>query len=769
VPTKSGAHDLKISIGSANLMGSPYKLRVEAGEADAAQCVLVGSVECRVTAGDAVAWMVEVRDRYGNRRTVGGDKVSASIETQNARASTEPSAVFYDQLDGKYACKAVCTTAGSYRLCLSLNGLPIPGQHYFEVIPAKPYLPNCLLEGLDAAEPLEAGQMLEFRVAVCDRFGNIVSYEHGKAVTFVAAMSGPQAIRSAFNAEAAGGFVCRMKVGTAGRYQLFVSSDDSYVRGCPVPILVCSGRAHAEQCVARGEGLHKAKADVTADFLIHARDEFNNAAASTLEDFVVQFACGSHQFSGNVTNCGKGTYAVTYVTPQSGKYSVDIKLGGAPISGSPFKLLIEAGETCGARCWASGATSAAVCGERAVVNVVAIDKSGNRRETGGDRVDVRVDGTGAAQSSVSDCGDGSYNIEYVVQSCGAYLLAISVADTPIAGSPFAIKATPGPTLATRSHTRGLGMLVDVVEGAEQSFAVCACDAFGNRRERGGDALEVRITSKADAAVGIGADVADQQDGTYSVRFVPRVKGAFWIRVSLASEEVRGSPFEMNVLPDLASWVSAELEKRAKKQVQAIRAELRVTKSLYTSLHREVLEFRSAVPGNMQMFQTQLDDALRIHQRELNLARDNYSNEIKERRRLHNIVLELRGNIRVFARARPSFEGEKNHLAFPQVDALVLEAAGVRPQSFAFDRVFGPAAKQDEVFEDLVPLVTSVLDGYNVCLFAYGQTGSGKTHTMQVRGSLARCTLRACTRASTHAHAMPRSDDAARRGGPPHRP
>lgn len=31
--------------------------------------------------------------------------------------------------------------------------------------------------------------------------------------------------------------------------------------------------------------------------------------------------------------------------------------------------------------------------------------------------------------------------------------------------------------------------------------------------------------------------------------------------------------------------------------------------------------------------------------------------------------------------------------------------------------------------DMQPLIRSVLDGYNICIFAYGQTGSGKTFTM----------------------------------------
>jgi Kinesin motor domain len=35
----------------------------------------------------------------------------------------------------------------------------------------------------------------------------------------------------------------------------------------------------------------------------------------------------------------------------------------------------------------------------------------------------------------------------------------------------------------------------------------------------------------------------------------------------------------------------------------------------------------------------------------------------------------------------------------------------------------------QVYVETQPLIRSVLDGYNVCIFAYGQTGSGKTHTM----------------------------------------
>lgn len=36
------------------------------------------------------------------------------------------------------------------------------------------------------------------------------------------------------------------------------------------------------------------------------------------------------------------------------------------------------------------------------------------------------------------------------------------------------------------------------------------------------------------------------------------------------------------------------------------------------------------------------------------------------------------------------------------------------------KVFGLEARQETVYAEVSPLVVSVLDGYNACIFAYGQ-------------------------------------------------
>ncbi|PSR95637.1 Kinesin-like protein [Actinidia chinensis var. chinensis] len=112
-----------------------------------------------------------------------------------------------------------------------------------------------------------------------------------------------------------------------------------------------------------------------------------------------------------------------------------------------------------------------------------------------------------------------------------------------------------------------------------------------------------------------------------------------------------------------------------------------------------------------------------------------------RRKLHNTILELKGNIRVFCRVRPLLSDEDlgtepKVYSYPTTAETLGRGIDViqngQKSSFTFDKVFVPDAGQENVFVEISQLVQSALDGYKVCIFAYGQTGSGKTYTMMGR-------------------------------------
>ncbi|CAO1620711.1 unnamed protein product [Sympodiomycopsis kandeliae] len=55
--------------------------------------------------------------------------------------------------------------------------------------------------------------------------------------------------------------------------------------------------------------------------------------------------------------------------------------------------------------------------------------------------------------------------------------------------------------------------------------------------------------------------------------------------------------------------------------------------------------------------------------------------------------------------------------------------GIKRQAYTFDRVFGQADGQHDLYTVAHPLVGRFLEGYNVTILAYGQTSSGKSYTM----------------------------------------
>uniref|UniRef100_A0A3P8S6W8 Kinesin family member 25 n=1 Tax=Amphiprion percula TaxID=161767 RepID=A0A3P8S6W8_AMPPE len=141
----------------------------------------------------------------------------------------------------------------------------------------------------------------------------------------------------------------------------------------------------------------------------------------------------------------------------------------------------------------------------------------------------------------------------------------------------------------------------------------------------------------------------------------------------------------------------------------------------------------------------LQDRVAALERSLEEEKERCRSERQKRKELHNMLVELRGNIRVHCRVRPvlAFDHVQTSGSGPASSEEVISAISddtvmvnclktgmpVQNKMFEFERVHGPDDSQNAVFEEVKSLLTSLLDGYNVCIMAYGQTGSGKTHTM----------------------------------------
>ncbi|XP_077218432.1 kinesin-like protein KIN-14F [Tasmannia lanceolata] len=165
--------------------------------------------------------------------------------------------------------------------------------------------------------------------------------------------------------------------------------------------------------------------------------------------------------------------------------------------------------------------------------------------------------------------------------------------------------------------------------------------------------------------------------------------------------------------------------------------------IFDQQQRDIQELRQTLHttrAGMQVMQMKYSEEffnLGRHLHGLTNAASGYHRVLEENRKLYNHVQDLKGSIRVYCRVRPFLPGQPNRMStvgnnmddgnITIVTPLKYGKEGRR--SFSFNKVFGPSATQDEVFSDTRPLIRSVLDGYNVCIFAYGQTGSGKTFTM----------------------------------------
>ncbi|GLI63210.1 hypothetical protein VaNZ11_006063, partial [Volvox africanus] len=169
------------------------------------------------------------------------------------------------------------------------------------------------------------------------------------------------------------------------------------------------------------------------------------------------------------------------------------------------------------------------------------------------------------------------------------------------------------------------------------------------------------------------------------------------------------------------------------ELQSCRSRLSEGEAERQRLLREAEELRNKIQWltkiNLQLetAASQLNDTRRAASE----WQERFMRERNVRRRLHDQLQLLRGNIRVMCRVRPVTVGQRDMVSYPLEGLLAISPPDKKYQEFEFDHVFVPSASQSAVFEEgVAPLVRGVTEGRNACVLAYGQAGSGKTYTLQ---------------------------------------
>uniref|UniRef100_A0A7M5X8X7 Kinesin motor domain-containing protein n=1 Tax=Clytia hemisphaerica TaxID=252671 RepID=A0A7M5X8X7_9CNID len=251
----------------------------------------------------------------------------------------------------------------------------------------------------------------------------------------------------------------------------------------------------------------------------------------------------------------------------------------------------------------------------------------------------------------------------------------------------------------------------------------------NKLEKSNELLKEKVESLKNAAKADADKIKELQEKVKEAKSKGDEKSAKKQEKALKDLQKKLESEEKKNNKNKEGWDKAKEEiKDLNKEIDDLKSDLKKDKAELAKLSVAAKEGLEAMEKVDELKKRDKD----LTEENKNLA-ENFNSERILRKKYYNMVEDMKGKIRVYARARPLSRSELdrgNHsiISSPDEYSLIIQTAR-GPKDFQYDAVFTPDHNQEKVFEDTNNLIQSAVDGYNVCIFAYGQTGSGKTFTM----------------------------------------
>jgi uncharacterized protein (DUF2141 family) len=347
----------------------------------------------------------------------------------------------------------------------------------------------------------------------------------------------------------------RYSASVAGTYRLSVTHvSGSALPGGPFAVEVSTASAavgHSEANLAGG--MSRITAGAVLEVMVEPKDTFGNPVVG-LDPGRMGLAAmlPDGQAVQLVFDRGEGNVHVFKAALETaGTYTVQVLVEGKGICGWPRMVHVTAAAVAPSRTQVGGSALARplVCGTPSQVVVQTMDAFGNACTKGGADLEVvLLEGGGKAREVgvVTDCNDGTYAVDVVVDRAGDWRLEVTVGGEAVRTGGFKVASMFGPPTAkdcsvTKSVTKAICGRTDTVQ-------VQAGTAGPVRALDGTEGLSMDLNTPSGATQKV--DVVLREDGAYAEWAVEWVEaGKHTLNVTLGREHVKGSPIVVEAVAE----------------------------------------------------------------------------------------------------------------------------------------------------------------------------------------------------------------------------
>lgn len=248
----------------------------------------------------------------------------------------------------------------------------------------------------------------------------------------------------------------------------------------------------------------------------------------------------SARYTAEVSTKDDRIYSVQFTPWEIGTHEISITYGGFDVPRSPFHVGVQTFDS--NICSATGAgLQNALSGRPAQFVILA--KQAGLIENGTLIVNIKnVTQSVECRVRIRDNKNGTYQVAYIVDLPGAYLVNILAAGTHIPGSPFRLTARPGPE-PDKCSMWGPALQTNALLtiGKPMDFTVSTAGA-------GVGQLTVKAVGPGGSQARVYLAKSDDKAGIYDVKLDPVRHGKYRLSMKWSGEHIPGSPHIIKVYP-----------------------------------------------------------------------------------------------------------------------------------------------------------------------------------------------------------------------------